>query len=113
MTDPRADPAPERDHLEPGDLLSDDPDKSVDPAAIRTRTQSHIGPGTCAKIRDALRGSDKRAFHVARPFGVTKDADRLRRHYQGACGHDIDALPVRYDHGLDEWVTIMEGDADE
>jgi len=109
----RATPEPERDHITPGDLLSDDPEQSVDPAAIRTRTQSHIGPGTCAKIRDSLRGSDKDACHVAAGYGVEKDISRLRQHYQGRCGHDTTALPVRYDHGLQEWVTIMGGDTHE
>ena len=86
MTDKlRPDAQPERDHLTPADILSDDPDKSVDPSAIRTRIGSRIGPGTCAE---------------------------LRRHYRGRCAHDTDAAPVRWDAVAREWVVCDDTAAD-
>ena len=102
---PRRDPEPERDHVTPGDLLSDDPDESVDPRMIRTRTQSSIGPGTCAGIRDALRGTDRALKDVTTGYRIPYNPETLQRHYRGRCAHDIDAPPVRYDHSNDVWRT--------
>lgn len=105
---PRRDAEPERDHLAPADLLSDDPTESVDPRSIRTRTQSSIGPGTCAALRDALRGSDKNAAAVANGLGVPFTRSTLQRHYRGRCKHTIDAEPVCYNHSLNEWQTDFD-----
>lgn len=107
---PRRDPEPERDHLAPADLLSDDPDESVDPQAIRTRTQSRIGPGTCAGIRDALRGTDRDLKDVTTGYRIPCDPETLQRHYRGRCAHDIDTPPVRYDHDAEWWRTVHPED---
>ena len=112
MTKPRRDAAPERDHLTPGDLLSDDPDKSVDPRAIRARTQSQIGPGTCAGIRDALRGTDRDLKDVTTGYRIPYEPNTLQRHYRGRCAHAVDTPPVRYDHSDKRWRTV-HGDANE
>ena len=106
----RSDAGAKRDHLTPADLLSDDPEKSVDPSTIRTRTQSDIGPGTCAALRDALRGCDQPVEQVAEQVGATINDDNLRQHYRGRCEHDHDAPPVRYNFGAAEWQTHTKTD---
>lgn len=103
----RPDAQPERDHLTPGDLLSDDPDASVDPTAIRARTGSPIGPGTCAELRRHLRG-DATVADVADTLGIDADRPALRRHYRGRCAHDTDAPPVRWDATQREWIVDPE-----
>lgn len=104
---PRREPAPKRDHLTPGDLLSDDADASVDPTAIRTRTGSPIGPGTCAALRRHLRG-DATVADVADALGIDANQRALRRHYRGRCAHDTDAAPVRWDATQREWIVGPE-----
>lgn len=111
MTDERprrADAPPERDHLAPDDLLSDDPDASVDMSVIRTRTQDPIGPGTCAALRRALRGT-RSVKAVADELGVDYDERTFRRHYNGRCAHDVDASPVVWDQTASEW-TVRDRD---
>ena len=106
MIDPiRPESPPERDHVSPADLLSDDPDESVDPSMIRTRTQSDFGPGTCAALRDRLRGRGVTAPAVADALDITAGRRTLSEHYRGRCAHDIDAPPVRYDNSNGVWRT--------
>lgn len=99
---PRRDPAPERDHVSPADLLSDDPDTTVDMTAIRARTQSPIGPGTCAALRRSLRGT-RSVEAVADELGVEYNERTFRRHYNGRCAHDVAASPVVWDASAREW----------
>lgn len=106
MTNPlRPDAPPERDHVSPGDLLSDDPDESVDPRMIWTRTQSDLGPGTCAALRERLRRGDTSPTRVADALDIDAGEQTLSDHYRGRCAHDIDAPPVRYDHSDRVWRT--------
>ena len=112
MTNPiRSESPPERDYLTPADLLSDDPDESVDPTVIHARTGSPIGPGTCAALRHHLRG-DATVADVADALGIDADRRALRRHYRGRCAHDTDAAPVRWDATAREWVVLDDTAAD-
>lgn len=104
---------PERDHLSPSDLLSDDPDKTVDPRAIRVRTQSDLGPGTCADIRDDLRNTDRTVDDVVCAYSDDYGKQTLQRHYHGRCAHDIDTPPVRYDRSSQVWMTAPHPDNNE
>lgn len=101
---PRRDPAHKRDYLSPSDLLSDNPDTSVDMTVIRTRTQDPIGPGTCDALRRALRGR-RSVEDVADELGIEYDERTFRRHYNGRCAHDVDAPPVKWDISVRQWTV--------
>jgi hypothetical protein len=91
------------DTLEPGDLLSDDPDGGINHAAVRARVHAAITVDECGRLRDALRDSDKTAWRVASGMGLEITKSGLRNHYRGRCGHDTDADPVAYDYTANRW----------